>query len=186
MSHALWSERPVNAPPKTRRSNAAGPAGARALGLLVSLALCAPAALAQVSHYVGTPIPPELVPPILPWDGIGDMDWATLDNGGRSHNDGAGLTLDGTVGQADAGALSSGTTELTGGYWANAVDTAPCYANCDQSTAPPVLNVGDFSCFLQKYAAGDAYANCDQSTASPVLNVADFTCFLLKYASGCP
>jgi hypothetical protein len=30
------------------------------------------------------------------------------------------------------------------------------------------------------------YANCDSSTASPVLNVADFTCFLQKYASGCP
>jgi hypothetical protein len=29
-----------------------------------------------------------------------------------------------------------------------------CYANCDQSTIPPVLNVGDFTCFLQKYAAG--------------------------------
>jgi hypothetical protein len=30
----------------------------------------------------------------------------------------------------------------------------PCYANCDGSTTAPVLNVGDFTCFLQKYAAG--------------------------------
>jgi hypothetical protein len=30
----------------------------------------------------------------------------------------------------------------------------PCYANCDNSTTPPVLNVGDFTCFLQKYAQG--------------------------------
>jgi hypothetical protein len=63
---------------------------------------------------------------------------------------------------------------------------APCYANCDQSTAPPVLNVQDFSCFLTRYASGDSYANCDQSTAPPVLNVQDFSCFLTKYASGCP
>jgi hypothetical protein len=62
----------------------------------------------------------------------------------------------------------------------------PCYANCDQSTTPPVLNVGDFTCFLQKYAAGDPYANCDQSTTPPVLNVGDFTCFLQKFAAGCP
>jgi DNA-binding beta-propeller fold protein YncE len=60
-----------------------------------------------------------------------------------------------------------------------------CYANCDASTAAPVLNVQDFTCFLQKFAAGDAYANCDASTAAPVLNVQDFTCFLQKFAAGC-
>jgi hypothetical protein len=61
-----------------------------------------------------------------------------------------------------------------------------CYANCDNSTATPVLNVADFTCFLQRYAAGESYANCDNSTAAPVLNVADFTCFLQRYAAGCP
>jgi hypothetical protein len=44
----------------------------------------------------------------------------------------------------------------------------------------------DFSCFLQKFAAGDGYANCDQSTQIPVLNVLDFTCFLQRFAAGCP
>jgi hypothetical protein len=61
-----------------------------------------------------------------------------------------------------------------------------CYANCDGSTTPPVLNVRDFTCFLQRYAAGDSYANCDGSTVPPVLNVADFTCFLQKFGAGCP
>jgi hypothetical protein len=28
------------------------------------------------------------------------------------------------------------------------------YANCDKSTTPPVINVADFSCFLQRFAAG--------------------------------
>jgi probable HAF family extracellular repeat protein len=60
-----------------------------------------------------------------------------------------------------------------------------CYANCDQSASQPVLNVADFTCFLQRYAAGENYANCDQSTSAPVLNVADFTCFLQQYAAGC-
>jgi hypothetical protein len=63
---------------------------------------------------------------------------------------------------------------------------ATCYPNCDHSTATPVLNVADFSCFLTRYASGDAYANCDASTAPPVLNVADFSCFLTRYATGCP
>jgi hypothetical protein len=65
-----------------------------------------------------------------------------------------------------------------------------CYANCDSSTALPFLNVADFTCFLQRYAAGSTTnptdpANCDGSTAVPILNVADFTCFLQKFAAGC-
>lgn len=62
----------------------------------------------------------------------------------------------------------------------------PCYANCDGSTAAPVLNAADFTCFLQRYAAGDPYANCDGSVVSPSLNVADLTCFLGRFATGCP
>jgi hypothetical protein len=44
-----------------------------------------------------------------------------------------------------------------------------CYPNCAGSTQLPVLNVADFTCFLQQYAAGASYANCDNSTAAPVL-----------------
>ena len=61
-----------------------------------------------------------------------------------------------------------------------------CYANCDNSTEPPVLTVGDFTCYLQRFAAGDPWANCDGSTTAPALNVADFTCFLQRFATGCP
>ncbi len=61
-----------------------------------------------------------------------------------------------------------------------------CYANCDGSHTPPILNVNDFGCFLNKFAAGDPTANCDGSTNPPVLNVLDFSCFLNKFAAGCP
>jgi hypothetical protein len=61
-----------------------------------------------------------------------------------------------------------------------------CYANCDNSSIAPILNVNDFVCFLNRFSAGDSYANCDNSTSAPVLNVNDFTCFLNKYAVGCP
>jgi hypothetical protein len=63
---------------------------------------------------------------------------------------------------------------------------AACYANCDGSTAAPVLNVLDFNCFLNRFAGGESYANCDGSTAAPVLNVLDFNCFLNRFAAGCP
>jgi hypothetical protein len=61
----------------------------------------------------------------------------------------------------------------------------PCYPNCDQSTTAPILNVADFACFLNAFAAGESYANCDNSTTPPVLNVADFACFLNAFAAGC-
>jgi len=60
-----------------------------------------------------------------------------------------------------------------------------CYANCDGTTRPPCLNVLDFICFLNRFAAGDTYANCDQSTSPPVLNVLDFGCFLNRFGAGC-
>jgi hypothetical protein len=83
------------------------------------------------------------------------------------------------------------------GFFANPVDeldaldriavpaALACYANCDESTLSPVLNVVDFVCFLNRYAANDPYANCDDSTTPPILNVNDFTCFLNQFAAGC-
>jgi len=61
-----------------------------------------------------------------------------------------------------------------------------CYANCNGSTVPPVININDFTCFMARYTAGDSYANCDRSTIPPVLNIHDFVCFLNSYAAGCP
>lgn len=61
-----------------------------------------------------------------------------------------------------------------------------CYANCDCSSEPPVLNVSDFTCFLARFLAGDQYANCDGSSTPPVLNINDFVCFLRRFAEGCP
>jgi hypothetical protein len=63
---------------------------------------------------------------------------------------------------------------------------APCYPNCDHSTIAPILNVQDFGCFLNAFAAGESYANCDGSTTPPILNVQDFGCFLNAFAAGCP
>jgi hypothetical protein len=72
---------------------------------------------------------------------------------------------------------------------------AACYANCDASTISPVLNAGDFTCFLSRFRAAQSlpaaqqasdYSNCDESTTPPVLNAGDFTCFLSRFRAGCP
>jgi hypothetical protein len=85
-----------------------------------------------------------------------------------------------TATNPDGQFATSGTLILT----INA--TAPsCYANCDNSTAPPILNANDFQCFLNAYAVGSSYANCDGSTVDPILNTNDFQCFLNAFAVGC-
>jgi hypothetical protein len=70
-----------------------------------------------------------------------------------------------------------------------------CYANCDGNSIDPVLNVEDFTCFINEFASGltlqpeqqiEHYANCDGSTTVPVLNVEDFICFINAFAAGCP
>jgi hypothetical protein len=143
---------------------------------------------ASVTAASGQPATFTVVAP-----GASSFQWrrnsAPLSNGGNiSGATTATLTIN-PVGAGDAGsydvqvanACGTGTSDpatLTVG--------GSCYPNCDSSTSPPVLNVADFTCFLQKFAAANPYANCDNSTAAPVLNVADFTCFLQKYAAGCP
>jgi hypothetical protein len=70
-----------------------------------------------------------------------------------------------------------------------------CPANCDLSTAPPILNVNDFVCFQAAFITAlglpterqiTHYANCDGSITPPVLNVNDFICFQTRFAAGCP
>lgn len=70
-------------------------------------------------------------------------------------------------------------------------DGGNCYPDCDASGS---LNIDDFTCFINAYAAAlglppqqqiGHYANCDGSTAIPVLNVEDFTCFIDAFAAGC-
>lgn len=46
-----------------------------------------------------------------------DLTWNTLDGGGYTWSEGGWYTLGGTIGQADAGALSGGTYTLSGGFW---------------------------------------------------------------------
>jgi hypothetical protein len=93
-------------------------------------------------------------------------------------------TVAGAVYVAARGALSIISSDDTQ-VWELAGAACPCYANCDGSTAAPVLNVNDFICFQSRFAAGDGDANCDGSTAEPVLNVNDFVCFQGRFAGGC-
>jgi probable HAF family extracellular repeat protein len=70
--------------------------------------------------------------------------------------------------------------------WRAVLPIGSCFANCDLSTQQPILDVGDFACFMKRFTAGEAYANCDRSSVVPTLNIADFACFVRSFAAGCP
>jgi hypothetical protein len=85
-------------------------------------------------------------------------------------------------------ALTSGAATFTNNAHSSftLIASAPCYANCTGNTDAPLLSAADFTCFLQKFRAGDTYANCTGNTDAPLLSAADFTCFLQKFRAGCP
>jgi hypothetical protein len=123
------------------------------------------------------------------------IEWFTIAGGG-GQSAGGQYVLNGTLGQHSAGGpMTGGPWSVHSGYWTSSTGALPCYANCDSSTVAPILNVEDFTCFINAFAAGSAlphaeqithYANCDGSTTLPVLNVEDFICFINAFAAGCP
>ncbi len=68
------------------------------------------------------------------------------------------------------------------------LEVAPssCYADCDQSTGPGVLDIFDFLCFGNMFATNDPYAcGCDTSTGPGVCDIFDFLCFGNAFSAGC-
>ena len=62
-----------------------------------------------------------------------------------------------------------------------------CYADCDQSTGPGVLDIFDFLCFQNDFVTGNSYAcDCDTSTGPLVCDMLDFLCFQSAFVAGCP
>jgi Immunoglobulin I-set domain len=112
-----------------------------------------------------------------------------LTNGGNISGADTAVLVINPVGVGDYGTYSVAVTNACGSEMSAGASLNPsncqCYANCDCSGTPPVLNVADFGCFLGAFAAGLSYANCDGSTGSPLLTVLDFACFLNRYAAGC-
>ena len=49
-----------------------------------------------------------------------DLSWYTIDGGGATFSTGGSYSLGGTIGQPDAGMMSSGSYTLLGGFWGDA------------------------------------------------------------------
>ena len=61
-----------------------------------------------------------------------------------------------------------------------------CWADCDQTSGQMVLDIFDFLCFGNFFAAGDPYAcDCDTTTGPGVCDIFDFLCFGNAFGLGC-
>jgi hypothetical protein len=109
-----------------------------------------------------------------------------LSDGGNISGSGTAMLVINPVGAGDAGsydALVSNPCGTTLSAAATLTIGSGCYANCDQSTMQPLLNVNDFVCFQAAFASASPYADCNHDNA---LNVNDFVCFQSAFAQGCP
>ncbi len=90
---------------------------------------------------------------ILPdlWEWRGQV-WAPVQGLGPSPRAGYALGYDALRSRLVVFGGAGGTGAL-GDTWTFG-KAASCYANCDGSTAPPVLNINDFICFLNKFSVG--------------------------------
>ena len=62
-----------------------------------------------------------------------------------------------------------------------------CYADCDQSIGPGVLDIFDFLCFQNSFVNSEPYAcDCDITTGPLVCDLFDFLCFQDAFVAGCP
>jgi hypothetical protein len=132
---------------------------------------------AYTGNGTGTPVGGTSSTGVIPYTSSGA---GTVDNWSYVIN--PAITIGAVFGQ---GGVALDAQGLAGRTY-SAQMSEGCYANCDGSTASPILGAADFVCFLNRFRAGDSYANCDSSTTAPVLGAADFVCFLTKFRAGCP
>ena len=66
---------------------------------------------------IGTASAQRVDDPALPQDSY-ELSWFTIDGGGATFSTGGAYSLGGSIGQADAGAMSGGAYSLNGGFWA--------------------------------------------------------------------
>lgn len=66
---------------------------------------------------IGTASAQRIDDPSVPQDSY-DLSWFSIDGGGATFGEGGSYSLGGSIGQADAGAMSGGAYILNGGFWA--------------------------------------------------------------------
>ena len=112
------------------------------------------------------------------------IDWYTIDDGG-GFSSGGGFTLQGTIGQPDAGDLAGGDFVLRGGFWQL---SGPCNSACvwDIDLSGDV-RVPDLIKLLSCWGSltGDPLCACLDIDTSTDIRVPDLIALLAKWGT-CP
>jgi hypothetical protein len=111
------------------------------------------------------------------------IDWWTIDSGGEIWSTGGDFELGGTIGQPDAGTMTGGAFELTGGSWA----TPPCWCMSDVNN-DGLRNGLDVQEFIACLLVGGAGCACADLYADGLLDLNDMTVFVSDLLAGgeCP
>jgi hypothetical protein len=110
--------------------------------------------------------------------GAFDLTWNTLDGGGGASISGS-FKLQGTIGQPDAGVMSSGAYRLIGGFWGGAGGSPPCAADFNADGA---VSSQDFFDFLSALFVEAPAADFNHDG---VVTSQDFFDFIVAFFAGC-
>lgn len=121
------------------------------------------------------------------------ISWYTIDGGGGTSTGGA-FTLNGTIGQPDAGTLSAGAFTLAGGFWSVPEGGPACPADVDDGsqtgTPDGAVTIEDLVYFLIAFEDGNLDADLDDNGANPpnpdgAVTIEDLIFFLIRFEDGC-
>ena len=112
------------------------------------------------------------------------IDWHSIDGGGLMFSTGGGMTLGGTIGQADAGGpMTGGGLTLTGGFWV--VTASACPNTCgDINGSGGNVDLVDFASFAVCFggsASVSAACQCSDLNLDGAINLLDFATFSLIF-----
>ena len=108
-----------------------------------------------------------------------DLSWYSIDGGG-GHSVGGTFELEGTIGQLDAGVMTGGNYELTGGFWAAAQDDSVLSGDVNLDG---VVNLLDVAPFVDRISTGTFQAEADINQDG-VVNLLDVTPFVDLLSGG--
>ena len=112
-----------------------------------------------------------------------DLTWHTIDGGG-GYSAAGDFELEGTIGQHDAGIMTGGDFEMSGGFWAGAVTQCACLGDMN---ADGNRDGADISAFVACVVQGGSCLCADVNGMNGVTldDVAVFVADLLS-AAPCP
>ncbi|MCB9855065.1 MAG: hypothetical protein H6818_05200 [Phycisphaerales bacterium] len=105
--------------------------------------------------------------------------------GGGGSSAGGDFDLEGTIGQHDAGYMSGGDLELSGGYWTSQSTGCPCPGDANGDRR---VNGADVQSFVQCLLTPGVACRCADVDAVQGMQMSDVTVFvdILLTANDCP